>query len=142
MKKCIHCGEEMEDDEEFCPVCGYEAAKIKKEGREETPKEETPKASVWEKMKCTHFKYGGVTGFVIGIVAFLLGGNVILGIVCVLFSYIQIRQDKKERVQKKDACAFAGLILGCIVIILYIISLILSLVLNVSVLSFLVFFTK
>ena len=65
-----------------------------------------------------------------------------MGIVCVLFSYIQIRQDKKERVQKKDACAFAGLILGCIVIILYIISLILSLVLNVAVLSFLVFFAK
>lgn len=107
MKKCLHCGEKIEDDEEFCPVCGYEVDKK-------------------EKALYKSCKYCGVTGFILGIFAFSLGGNIIMGIMAVVFSYMKIKQDRINRTKQRNAFAIAGYVSGICVIILYIVALILQ----------------
>lgn len=115
MKKCMHCGEVMEDDEEFCPVCGYEVEK----------KEELQTSKNFENTHVRH-KHCALTGFILGLLAFLLGGNIIMGIMAVVFSYIQIKQDKIERTKQRNAFAIAGYVSGICIIILYIVALILQ----------------
>ena len=114
MKKCMHCGEVMEDDEEFCPVCGYEVEK----------KEELQTSKNFENTHVRH-KHCALTGFILGLLAFLLGGNIILGIMAIIFSHMQIKQEKAMQAKKRDCFATAGFVLGICIVILYVLALIL-----------------
>ena len=126
MKKCIHCGEEMEDDEQFCPVCGYEAAE----------KEEPQTSKIFENAHERH-KHCAITGFILGIAAFLLGGNIMLGIMAIIFSHIHIKLEKAMRVKERDCFGAAGFILGICIVILYVLALIIYLSDGFNLLSYL-----
>lgn len=116
MKKCMHCGEVMEDDEEFCPVCGYEVEK----------KEELQTSKNFENTHVRH-KHCALTGFILGLLAFLLGGNIILGIMAIIFSRMQIKQEKVMQAKERDCFAVVGLVLGICSVILYVLALIIYL---------------
>lgn len=108
---CSKCGEENPDDSKFCSKCG--AALVQPEAPAPTP---TPSAATGE--RTSGF---AIASLVMGIVGFFFNP---LAILAIIFGGIGLSQTNKDPNLKGRGMAVAGLVLGIIVGIIWIIAII------------------